>query len=263
MNETILLEHEDKIVTRMGKAFLSERVVYRGKDLHHQLKDTSWIELFAFGITGKNYTVEEIKLLNFIWVSTSYPDKSIWPNHITALAASTRSTPTLALSIGMSACEASIYGGKPFKMGIDFFMRAAKAIEEKGSLRNFVELELANNKKIFGYGRPIATTDERIPHVINFAKEHGLGNGKHLQLALDLALMMKELKGVEMNVAAIYCALGADLGFNSDEFHLFMTPCFFAGMPPCFVEASENPPGSFLPIRCDRIAYDGVSKRQW
>lgn len=257
------LKHEDTIVTRMGKGFLGERVVYRGKDLHHQLKDSQWLELFAFGITGREFTENELKLLNFIWVSTSYPDKAIWPNHITALAASSRSTASLALSIGMTVCEAKIYGGRPFKVGIDFFQRAKKALEQKIPFTSFVEHELKEHKVIYGYGRPLASSDERIPHVLNFAQELGLAEGKHLMIALKLAKYMEKSKGLSMNVAAVYCALCADLGFTSEEFHLLMTPAFFAGMPPCFIEAKENPEGSFLPIRCNRISYHGVKKRTW
>lgn len=257
------LKHEDTIVTRMGKGFLGERVVYRGKDLHHQLKNKQWLELFAFGITGREFSENELKLLNFIWVSTSYPDKAIWPNHITALAASSRSTASLALSIGMTVCEASIYGGKPFKVGIDYFLRASNAIKQGIQIENFIENELLNHHVVFGYGRPLASSDERIPHMINFAQQLNLVSGEHLSIALNTAKYMRKTKGLNMNVAAIYCALCADLGFTADEFHQFMTPCFFAGMPPCFIEAKENPEGSFLPIRCDRISYSGVGKRSW
>ncbi len=257
------LKHEDTVITRMGKGFLGERVVYRGKDLHHQLKDSQWLELFVYGITGREFTENELKLLNFIWVSTSYPDKAIWPNHITALAASSRSTASLALSIGITVCEASIFGGKPFKIGFDFFLRIATAMQNGVSFEYFIENEIIQHKVIYGYGRPLASSDERIPHVINFARSLNLGNGTHLNIALELAQYLKKSKGLSMNVAAIYCALCADLGFTAEQFHLFMTPAFSAGMPPCFIEAKENPEGSFLPIRCDRISYTGISKRTW
>lgn len=263
MSHKIKLQHEDTIITRMGKGFLGERVVYRGKDLHHQLKNNQWLALFAFGITGREFNEKELKLLNFIWVSTSYPDKAIWPNHITALAASSRSTASLALSIGMTVFEASIYGGRPLKVGIDFFLRAGDAQKQGISIAQFADKELENHKVIYGYGRPLASSDERIPHVINFAKELGFMAGEHIKIALELAQHMKKTKGLSMNIAAVYCALCADLGFTADEFHMFTTPLVFAGMPPCFIEAKENPEGSFLPIRCDRVSYTGVNKRPW
>ena len=37
MNHERLYETESRLVTRIGKAFLTERVVMHGKDLHHEL----------------------------------------------------------------------------------------------------------------------------------------------------------------------------------------------------------------------------------
>ncbi len=263
MSLKTLFQHEDKIITRMGKAFLSERVVYRGKDLHQDLQHMSWFELFIFGITGRQFNEAQMKVLNFMWISTSYPDKSIWPNNIAALAASSRSTPILALSSGLAVFEASIYAGKPLKVCIDTFYRADKWLQNNPNLNTFLKNEIKQHKIIYGYGRPLTSKDERIPHLIRFADEQGLGEGHFLKLALKIAKQMKQLKGLEMNVVAIYAALGADLGFSAKEFHLFMTPAAFAGMPPCYIEAKENPEGAFLPIRCDRIKYIGKPKRKW
>jgi citrate synthase len=306
-----LEKHLDKITTRMGKAFLSERVVYRGRDLHHDLNQMSWIELYAYGITGKYFNKKELEILNYIWVSTSYPDKSIWPNHITALAATARSTESLGLSIGMTVCEANLYGGTPFKVGFDYFKRAGISIKQGQKLEDFIAQEIEKHKVIYGYGRPLASTDERVRHILLFLSKMGfirLNNLKlsklirsilvkiidsginigihlvrvlyrlsgktchlqlrqfktdeHLQIAMQTATILKK-RNLNMNVAAIYSALGADLGFTADQFHLFMTPCFFAGMPPCFIEAKENEPGTFLPVRCDRIKNEGFVERKW
>ncbi len=263
MSINSFIKYEDKIITRMGKAFLTERVVFRGKDLHLDFKDASWFELFLYGITGREFSPAELKLLNYFWISTSYPDKSIWPNHITALAGSSRSTAILGLSVGLAAFEATIYAGKPVKVGIDFFIRLAKSIEDGITLINFVEKEMAEHKIIYGYGRPLAGTDERIPHVMTYANELKLSSGKHFKLALELQKIMKVKKNLNMNIVAVYASLAADMGFSAEEFHFFMTPAAFAGMPPCFIEAKEYPEGSFLPIRCSRIEYTGKKIRKW
>lgn len=263
MSNHKLLEHEDRIVTKMGKAFLSERVVFRGKDLHLDLKDMDWLELFVYGITGKRFSAKQMKMLNFMWISTSYPDKSIWPNHIAALCASSRSTPILGISAGLSVFEAKLYAGTPVKVCIDFLIRAKQELENNGSLEDFLDQEIAKHKTIYGYGRPLTSIDERIPHVINFAKEQDLGDGEYLEIAFKIGDLLKARKNLEMNIVAIYAAIGADLGFSPQEFHMFMTPAAFAGMPPCFIEANENPEGSFLPIRCNRVTYTGKPKRDW
>ena len=230
MKNQNLFDAEDRVITKMGRSFLSERVVFRGQDLHHQLKDLSWIELYAFGITGQNYSESQVKLLNYIWLSTSYPDKSIWPNHITALAGNFRTTPALALSAGIAACEATIFGGKPFRTSIDFFIRCRQQLETGKTLKSFVNDEISTHKIIYGYGRPLASTDERVPHLIKFVKQLGINETEHFDIAIDVAKLLKGEKGLNMNVAALYAALGADLGFNAKTFHTFMTLCFVDGM---------------------------------
>lgn len=267
MSLSDLTQAEDSIRTKMGRSFLSERVVYRGKDLHHELGDMAWIELFAYGITGKRYSKEEAEILNYIWVSTSYPDKSIWPNHIAALAGSNKTTPSLAISAGIAACEASIFGGKPFRTGIDFFRRAYSSCTDEQTLRTFVLEEMKKHRVIYGYGRPLASTDERVPHLIQFVRARATTKPQlsfpHFELAIKVAHILKQEKNLNMNAAALYSALGADLGFTNKQFHTFMTLCFVAGMPPCYIEADDEKAGTFLPVRCDRLNYTGPGKRVW
>ena len=62
-----LLQHEDRWVTRMGAFFPGERVVFRGQDLHHDLADLSWMELYLYGITGRRFSEAQLQVLNAIW----------------------------------------------------------------------------------------------------------------------------------------------------------------------------------------------------
>lgn len=263
MNNTPLFESEDKITTKMGRSFLGERVVFRGQDLHHQLANLSWIELYAFGITGKRFSQDQSKLLNFIWSATSYPDKSIWPNHISALAGSFKTTPALAISASLASCDAEIFGGKPLKAAADFFIRAQDYLHSGGTLETYVLLELKTHRTVFGYGRPLANSDERIPHTIKFVQELDLPSTQYFDLAIDVARILKKRKRMNMNAAALFSAIGMDLGFTPKSFHTYMTLCFVAGMAPCYIEAGEQDEGTFLPIRCDRLTYTGHAKRDW
>lgn len=263
MKSNTLLEHEDRLHTKMGKAFLCERVVFRGKDLHHDLCQNDWFSLYLYSITGREFLDIEKKALNFIWSSTSYPDPSIWPNNNSALAGSVRTTASLSLMSGMVISEASLYGRRPDKRSIDFFLRAAKAIDEGSTLEDFIELELGLYKKIYGYGRPLAKVDERIPHTINKMKALGLNEGRYFKMALEVYKYLNKKKGLSINVAALAAAICADCGFDAHEYHLFLTPAFLAGMVPCYLESNERPEGAFFPIRCESIVYSGKSRRSW
>ncbi len=263
MNHKHLLDTENRWVTTKGKAFLSDRVVMHGKNLHTELGDYEWLHLYLFSILGRNPGESVAKLFNFYWVATSYPDASIWPNHVAALAGTVRSTASLALMAGLSVSEASIYGRRPEVRALDFFYRAGQWCDDGGVLTEFVEKEKSAGRTLYGYGRPMAKSDERIPYTLEKATELGFGDGRYLKMALEVYAHLHAVYGYSMNVAAIDAALAADVGLNCQEYLLFMTPCFIAGMVPCYQDARDKTEGSFFPVQCNSVVYNGPAKRDW
>lgn len=256
-------DNGDKLATRMGKCFIGDRAVFRGHDLHADLRGMDWMELFVFGITGRRFSTNEVKLLHAMWVCTSYPDARIWNNRVAALAASARSTPALGISAALAVSEARIYGGYPFVRAIEFLLRAQRRVAQGERLEDVVAQEL-EQRRIYGYGRPLAAADERLPWLTDLADELGLAQGPHLRLALAVErILVERAPRLRMNYAALMAALAADLGFSPDEFHHFQIPVFLAGMAPCFVEAAQRPPGAVFPLSCDHIRYGGPAKRRW
>lgn len=247
--------------TRMGAFWAGNRAVFRGHDLHADLRHMDWVELYLFGVTGKKFTSAQLKLLHGILVYTSYPDARLWNNRVAALAGTVRSTPGLAISAAMAVSEASIYGGYPGVRAIDFFIRAQRHIAANGSLAEFVERE----GKIFGYGRPTPeTTDERLPWLETLAHELDLDQGPHFKIAKEVEKMLTARHPrLRMNYAAMTASLCADMGFSKTDFQVFRVPLFVAGMPPCYLEATEKPEGAIFPVPCNGVKYEGPPKRQW
>ena len=255
-----LADSADRMTTRMGQAFVGTRAVFRGHDLHADLRHLDWMALYVLGITGRHHSEPQIKLLHALWVCTSYPDARIWNNRTAALAGSARSTPGLGIAAALAMSEATIYGGHPYVSSIDFLIRAQR---HGGSLSAFVAAELAQGR-IYGYGRPIASIDERLPWVLGIARELQLDGGPHLRVALEVEqLLVERHPKLRMNYAALMSALCADLGFSPTEMHHFQVPVFLAGMSPCFIEAAERAPGTVFPMSCAHIAYEGPAKRAW
>lgn len=250
--------------TSVGACWPGKRAVFRGHDLHQDLADSDWMELYIFGITGRRYTPEQIRLLHGIWVLTSYPDARIWNNRVAALAGSCRSTPVLGLSAALAVSDARIYGGGPSLRAIDFFLRAGKEFDAGHQLRGFIATEL-ESRYIYGYGRPIDSSDERLPWLAKLARELNLDQGRYFRIAFEVEKILLETgkTNLRMNYAGMTAALGADLGFTPREFQLFLMPWFLAGMPPCWLEAMEKPEGTLFPIPCEAIAYEGVAQRTW
>lgn len=260
----LLSAHADILRTKVGACWPGTRAVFRGHDLHQDLHNADWLELYLFGITGRRFTPQQVKLLHGIWVITSYPDARIWNNRVAALAGSSRSSPVLGLTAALAVSEARIYGGGPGLRAIDFFQRAAKAVASGQSLRDFITDELVT-RHIYGFGRPINSCDERLPWLARLAKEQGLDQGPHFKMAFEVERILLEMgkNNLLMNYAGMTAALGADLGLTPREFHLFRVPMFLAGMAPCWIEAAGKPEGALFPVTCEKIVYEGVPTRSW
>ncbi|OHB32724.1 MAG: citryl-CoA lyase [Desulfuromonadaceae bacterium GWB2_53_15] len=260
----ILEEHSDHLKSYMGACFPGERAVFRGHDLHADLKDMDWIELYVFGITGRRFTTQQQRLLHAIWVYTSYPDARIWNNRVAGLAGSTRSTGSLGIAAALAVSEASIYGGGIYMPSIKFLKRTRKALDKGAELSDCVQDELKTRRGIAGYGRPLTSRDERISPIMALAATLGLDDGPHVRLAFAVdELLLAGRWRLRMNYGAVAAALCADLGLSTREYYLFMFPAFLAGMPPCFIESAQRPEGTLFPLSCAHILYEGVSKREW
>jgi citrate synthase len=245
----------------MGKVFPTEKVIFRGKNLHTELGDLDWFELFLYGITGRFFNKKELKVLNSIWTYTSYPDPRIWNNRVAALAGTAESTLGLGLAAAIAVSEADLYGVRPGKRGLDFFVRLKRAVDAGESISHFTEQEIQAGRKVYGYGRALVGGDERIPHFLNMLKKYGMDEGPHIRLAIEVEKILKA-KGLAMNFAAPTAAVAADLGFSPDEFHAFVGPVFIAGIIPCYQEAVEKPMGTLFPLPCSRLIYEGKAPRR-
>lgn len=250
--------------TRMGAAFVGQRVVFRGHDLHTDLKDMGWLELYVFGITGRRFTPPQLRLMGAIWSYTSYPDARLWNNRVAALAGTTRSTANLGLAAALAVSEAHAYGRGVDVEAIDFLIRTRQQLDQGIPLEACIEEQLRRFRRIAGFGRPIADRDERIEPMMALVNELGFAHGPHLKLAFSLEKHLLDGRWRwHMNYGALAAALGADLGLSVEEYYRFVIPAFFAGMPPCFIEAVNRPEGTLFPFRCDDVLYQGPAKRSW
>src|SRR3989338_1517190 len=184
-----LLEQQvGHLVTRMGAFFPGERAVFRGHDLHASLKDMGWLELYLFGISGRRFTQQQMRVLHAMWSYTSYPDARIWNNRVAALAGTARSTGSLGIAAGLAVSEAQIYGGGAVLRASEFLIRARAHVAAGAALTKLVYAELKQQRGIAGYGRPISSGDERIAPRRARAREHGRDGGGHLKLAFEVEI---------------------------------------------------------------------------
>lgn len=260
----LLEEQVGRLVTQMGAFFPGERVVFRGQDLFASLKDLDWLELYLFGVTGRRYTQQQMRVLHVLWTHNSYPDARLWNNRVAALAGTARSTGALGIAAALAVSEATIYGGASQLRCSEFLTRAKKMLDQGANLEALVRAEIKEKRGIGGYGRPIIPTDERIAPIMAIVREQGLENGPHLRLAFEVErILLQGRWRWHMNSVGLTAALCADFGLSPREYYFFGIPAFLAGMPPCYLEAAEKQEGLLFPLPCRTMLYEGVPHRRW
>ncbi|MDY0014217.1 MAG: hypothetical protein RBS40_15185 [Rhodocyclaceae bacterium] len=252
------------IRTRMGAAIGGERAVFRGYDLHRDLRDIHWVELLFFGVTGKRYSPSEIRICNALLTFTSYPDPRIWNNRIAALGGTSRTTGNLAVAAAQAASEAVLFGGQSFYRALDFLFRARAHCDTGGDLHGFVADDLRRHRAIAGFGRPRINEDERVAPMLALLAEEGFDDGPFLRLARRIEeILLTGRWRYRMNYAGLAAAVCGDLGLTPEQYSLVSFPAFPCGMFPCYLEAREKPAGAVMPVTCVAMKYIGASPRHW
>jgi hypothetical protein len=261
----LLRQNVGRLKSRVGGCFLGSHVIFRGKDLHVELGDASWMDLYLYGVTGRRFSSAELRLFEALSCYTSYPDGRIWNNRVAALAGSTRSTGNLAISAALAVSEGAIFGRGIDIRASDFLIRTRAEVAAGGELGPWVRRELTERRSLAGYGRPISNQpDERLEPILTVARGLGLADGPHVTLAHDVERFLLESRlRMRMNYGAIAAALTADMGLSPREHYLFAHATFLAGMPPCYLDAAERPANTLFPLPCDGVAYRGAPKRAW
>ena len=263
-NPNYLEQHVGRLVTSAGACFPGERAVFLGHDLHVSLKDMDWAELYLFGITGRRFTPEQMKVVQAFWRYTSYPDSRLWNNRVAALAGSARSTGTLGISGAFAVSEAQIYGRGVDIRAIEFLTRAKIQKDAGADLNKLVRSELKVKRGIGGYGRPLVSVDERIAPMMTLVRELGLDGGPHLALAFEIEqILLTGRWRLRMNYAALAASMAADFGMSPREYYLVSMMAFVAGMLPCYLDAVNKPEGIVFPVPCRMLSYEGVPRRCW
>ena len=264
MTPQLLEQYVGRLTTNAGAFFPGERVVFRGHDLHASLKELDWLELYLFGITGRRFTPQQMKVFHALWSYTSYPDARLWNNRVAALAGTARSTGNLGIAAALAVSEAQIYGRGIDLRASEFLLRAKTHVNAGENLTERVRAEIKQQRGIAGYGRPLVSGDERIVPMMTLVREQGLDDGDHLRLAfaVEKILLVGRWRW-RMNYAALSAALAVDFGLSPYEYYLFMIPAFLAGMPPCYLDAAEKMAGQLFPLPCRVMLYQGVARRHW
>jgi hypothetical protein len=262
-----LKQHEGILRTTFGGCMPGSRAVFRGLDLHSEFKNSSWMELHIYGITGRRLTPNQLRVLEGLWTCSSYPDSRLWNNRIATLAGSVRSPGGMGYCGALASSDTQIMGRQVDQAIADFLWRACKRVNAGEDLETIVREERERVKIIKGYGRPVAQTqvDERLPFTIALLEREGITQGDHFKLMFEIELALAKVVGRKLPItyAAVVTAVTLDMGFHPNECYLFDMLIFFAGFGPCYLDGLKREEGVSFVISCEKLRYDGVKPRKW
>jgi len=256
--------HRDRITSKSGGWTIGGTATLHGYDIHQELgRHASWMQVMLLSSTGRLVSSSEGRFLEKTFILTGYPDARLWCNRVAALAGTSRCSATSSLAAGVASAEARIYGRQADYKAAHFLVQARRVHEAEGAagLQAFVMERRRRKQTIFGFGRPLLRADERIVPLGEEGAKLGIPEGEHLKVAREIEAMLEPHK-IIMNYGGYVMARLLDLGFNPQEIYRILTLTFYTGLVPGYTEAYDNEPGTFLPIACEDVLYEGVSERE-
>jgi citrate synthase len=229
--------------TAVGIAMLGQQVIVHGKDLHHECLGLSFVHFVLFSITGRSFEAKVARVLEQLWIATGYPDARIWCNRIAAYLGSARVDAGLALSAAIAASNSVGYGFRALDAA---YLVQRELPTNEAERARWLEAQLDAGRVLAGYGRPVHKHDERIAAALQSLADAELKAGPALHGAFWLDRRLREAKGIEMNIAALWAALAIDFGLDRREYEAFMLLMFVPGYLAVYKEQRDRPALSFL-----------------
>jgi citrate synthase len=255
------------IYSRKGGAILSQGKVYsHGMDLLEELAGpASYMQVLMLNATGRLPERRFADWVEAVFTMMSYPDSRIWCNKVGAFGGTGRTSPVAAVTAGVLASDTPQYGPGSVLRAMRFIIPALELRQSGMDIEDLIGQLVRHPKKaapiIPGYARPINRTDERVPVMERLAEEMRLNEGPHRQLAKGVSAYLEEKHDLYINSTGYWAALVADQGLTAIEGYRLVSVIVNAGVMACYVDAHGRPPGSFLPLRCDDIDYQGALHR--
>lgn len=258
-------KNRNVIRSGIGGWVIGRGVMNRGYEMMDDfVGKLSYMQVLIFNVTGR---LPERKLADWFeaaYICLSWPDPRIWCNNIGALGGSTRASVVASTVAGVLATDARSYGVKPIVDGMAFIQRARVEFDQGLSTEEIVKNESAKyggKPLMMGYARPIAKGDERVPALERVRHENSFPMGKHLSLAFAISDYLQESYSESININGYVSAFLSDQGYSSVEVYRIIPMLVASGVAACYVDVRDKPAGTFLPLRCDDIEYQGAEPR--
>lgn len=256
-------DQHNLITSKKGGWRIGEAVYNHGYSMMDDLiGEISWFQLLVLNTTGKLPDKKLAEWLENCFACLSWPDSRIWCNQVAALAGSSQTRPVSAIAAGVMASDAYLYGPGVIQH-CQTFIQSALGQEQAGATpKQIIEDKKHSTGSIPGYARPIAKGDERVSRMRQYSRDQGFTIGPHEALALRLSEYLVIHENESINFGGYMAAFLADQGITDPDSSRIFALWVSAGLHACYAETCDNPPGSYLPLRCDDMIYNGKAPRQ-
>jgi hypothetical protein len=248
-----------------GGWFAGKGVFSHGYDMMRDLVgQVSYMQVMILNATGRLPSRKVAEWNEAAFISLSWPDPRIWCNHIGALAGSARCSPVAATTAGMLASDSHAYGPGTLANGLSFIQSARRKQLEGQSIEEIVNSESRVKgaaPAITGYARPIAKGDERVAAMEQTALKLGFTVGPHLALAYEIEKYMLDNYNESININGYASGFLSDLNYTPQEIYRLGSCLISSGVTACYCDTVDKVAGTFLPLHCDDIDYQGKEPR--
>lgn len=257
-------QNRQRIQTQIGQWLAGEDVIVRGRSLFYDLlHELDFAQLHVLNLTGRLIDKNLSHWLDRSIFFTSYPDVRIWCNQLGAMAAVQKTSPVAAHAIGSLAADSKAYGSKAQYLTVLALQTMRQRQMAGDALADIVEAfpKRRGFPIISGFARPVRVADERLQPARDLSKKYHFEPGEHVQLAEAVSDYLLDQYGLGMNAAAYSSAFLMDRGFSAEEIYRLRAADVCSGVMACYADYFARPDNSLLPLQCDDINYQGVSKR--
>ncbi len=192
---------------------------------------------FLYQLTGRNPLPEAAKALDVALIL--HAEHSFNASTFAArVVASTLSDIYSAVTAAIAALKGPLHGGANEEV-----IKMLRQIGQVSHVREFIEGELAEKRKIFGFGhRVYKTLDPRSVHLMQWSEKLSRASGqmKWYEMSVEIQKVVKELKGLDPNVDFYSASLYQTMGIPPDLFTAIFAMSRAAGWTAHILEQFRN-----------------------
>jgi hypothetical protein len=249
------------IRTRVGRSLTGDYDHFGLRVFRDLAGRTSYLGLIAFAVTGRKLSTDDEAVLDDLAVSSHVPEPRVWPIKLSRLgSAYGRAMP--GFLCGSVALDCDLVGGRVAEdaanLLLDLKTHLAATSDDDAAIGAF----LVSRKRLIGFGVPMRDVDERVVSMRTCLERRGRMDGEHWRLAERFWRVVKELRGVEVNIIGATAAICLDLGFGPHE----VTPMAAVLLQPTLlanaVAGAVESPEALRCLPASAIRYVGPPPRE-